>query len=48
MCDPDWQEDLWFDSRAQARNEADLAEGALPEACPWSIEQAADPDFWPE
>jgi hypothetical protein len=48
MRDPDWQEDTWLDARAQARNETGLAEEDLPEACPWSMEQAADAEFWPE
>jgi hypothetical protein len=25
-----------------------LAEEDLLEACPWSMDQAVDPDFWPE
>jgi hypothetical protein len=48
MRDPVWQEDIWLDARAQARRETDLAEHALPEASPWTMDQAADQDFWPE
>jgi hypothetical protein len=48
MRDPDWREDIWLDARAQARKETGLAEDELPEACPWTMEQAADQDFWPE
>lgn len=48
MRDPDWREDIWLDARSQARKETGLAEDELPEACPWTMEQAADPDFWPE
>jgi Domain of unknown function DUF29 len=48
MRDPDWREDMWLDALAQAQKETGLAEGELPEACPWTMEQAADPDFWPE
>jgi hypothetical protein len=48
MRDPDWREDVWLDARAQARKEMGLAEEDLPEACPWTMEQAADAGFWPE
>ena len=48
MRDRDWQEDVWLDARAQARKETGLAAEDLPEACPWTMEQAADQDFWPE
>jgi hypothetical protein len=44
----DWQEDMWLDARAQARKETGLAEEDLPEASPWTMEQAADQGFWPE
>jgi hypothetical protein len=46
--DPDWREDIWLDARAQARKETGLAEDELPEACPWTMERAAEDDFWPE
>jgi Domain of unknown function DUF29 len=48
MRDPVWQEGVWLDARAQARKETGLAEEDLPEACPWSMEQAPDHGFWPE
>jgi Domain of unknown function DUF29 len=48
MRDPDWREDIWLDARAQARKETGLGEDELPEACPWTMDQATDPDFWPE
>jgi Domain of unknown function DUF29 len=48
MRDPDWREDMWLDALAQAQKETGLAEDELPEACPWTMEEAADPDFWPE
>jgi len=48
MRDPDWQEVTWLDARAQARGETGLPEEDLPEACPWTMEQAADQGFWPE
>ncbi len=48
MRDRDWQEDMWLDARAQARKDTGLAEDDLPETCPWTMVQAADPEFWPE
>ena len=48
MRDPVWQEDIWLDARAQAQRETGLAADELPQACPWTMEQAADQDFWPE
>jgi hypothetical protein len=48
MRDPLWQEDIWLDALAQAQKETGLAEDELPDACPWSMEQAVDQDFWPE
>ena len=47
MRDPDWREDIWLDAR-RAGAEGNGAGRTLPEACPWTMEQAADPDFWPE
>jgi len=43
----DWQEDVWLDAVAQAQKETGLAADELPQACPWTMEQAADQDFWP-
>jgi len=48
MRDPDWQEGVWLEARVEARKETGLAEEELPEACPWTMEQAADEEFWPE
>jgi hypothetical protein len=48
MRDPDWQEDMWLDARFRARKETGLPEESLPESCPWTMEEAADPDFWPD
>jgi Domain of unknown function DUF29 len=42
MRDAAWREGVWLDARAEARKETGLAEEALPEACPWTMEQAAD------
>jgi Domain of unknown function DUF29 len=48
MRNRDWQEGVWLDAIAQAQKETGLAEQALPEVCPWTMDQAADQDFWPE
>jgi len=48
MRDPDWQEDMWLDALAQASRETGLTMEDLPDACPWTTNQAADQDFWPE
>jgi hypothetical protein len=48
MGDPDWREDMWLDAVAQAQKETGLALEDLPAACPWTMEQAAERDFWPE
>ncbi|HXW19451.1 MAG TPA: DUF29 domain-containing protein, partial [Roseiarcus sp.] len=47
MRDTVWQEDIWLDARALARKKMGLAEHELPEACPWTMDQAADQSFWP-
>jgi len=31
-----------------AAGETGLPEAIFPVECPWSYQQAADPDFWPE
>jgi hypothetical protein len=48
MRDPDWREDMWLDALAQAQKETGLMLEDLPAACPWTMEQAAEEDFWPE
>jgi Domain of unknown function DUF29 len=48
LRDPNWQEDMWLDALAQAQKETGLTAEELPEACPWTMEQAADQSFWPE
>ncbi len=48
LWNPHWKEDIWLDARSQARKETGLAEENLPGACPWTMDQAADPEFWPE
>jgi hypothetical protein len=46
--DPIWREDMWLDALAQASEETGLALEDLPETCPWTMDQAAEQDFWPE
>ena len=48
MRDPKWREDAWLAARLQARKETRLSEDQIPDAPPFPIEQACDPDFWPE
>jgi uncharacterized protein DUF29 len=48
MRDPLWQEAVWLDARAEARKETGLMEEDLAEACPWSMEETAEAEFWPE
>ncbi len=48
MRDRDWQDGVWLDAVAQASKETGLAEDTLPEACPWTMDQAANAEFWPE
>ena len=48
MRNPDWQEDLWLDARSQARKDMGLADGDVPESCPWTMELVAHAEFWPE
>lgn len=43
---PNWVEDVWLDARVLARKETGIE--TLPKVSPWSMEQAADDDFWPE
>jgi hypothetical protein len=40
----------WAYSRArcEAAKDTGLPLAMFPEACPWSIEQVLDEDFWPE
>jgi Domain of unknown function DUF29 len=47
LRDQDWQEGVWLDARVHARTESGVRDDPLPDACPWTMEKAADPDFWP-
>jgi hypothetical protein len=35
-------------ARTDAADETDLPMATFPKACPWSIDQVLDADFWPE
>ncbi len=48
MREPNWRRGVWLDARTQARREMRLKMDVLPEEPPWSIEQACDPNFWPD
>jgi hypothetical protein len=48
MRDRDWREDVWLDALAQACRDTGVVYEDLPETCRWTIEQAADAEFWPE
>jgi hypothetical protein len=36
------------DARAEALDDTDLPDAALPQDCPWTAEQMLDDGFWPE
>ena len=44
LRDPNWQLVAWGDALLQAIRETGLED--LPEACPWSMDDARNPDFW--
>ncbi len=48
LRDPEWQDDIWLDALKAAISETGLDPAVFPGACPWPVEQALDPDFWPE
>jgi hypothetical protein len=35
-------------ARTRASGETGLSLATFPEACPWTLEQVLDDDFWPE
>jgi hypothetical protein len=47
MRDADWRKDVWIDGRAQAQKDMRANSDALPDQPPWSVEDALNPDFWP-
>ncbi|HTH74653.1 MAG TPA: DUF29 domain-containing protein [Trinickia sp.] len=46
LHDNDWIYDIWSDAVVKAIEETDLS--VFPEACPWSMQQALDPEFLPD
>jgi len=48
LRDREWQDDIWLDALKAAIAEIGLDPAVFPDACPWLMEQALDPDFWPE
>ena len=38
----------YWEARAEALDETELPDTALPQTCPWTAEQVFDNDFWPE
>ena len=42
-----WDE-AYEDARKEAAEETSMPVQTFPMACPWTYEQAIDPDFWPE
>jgi len=45
---PRFMSEEYADARFNAGNESGLPESLFPAACPFTPEQALDPDFWPE
>jgi len=45
---PDAFEDAYRFAIRLATNETGLDKSTFPPQCPWTFEQATDPDFWPE
>jgi len=48
LRDPEWRDDIWLDALKAAIAETGLDPAVFPNACPWPIEQALDPEFWPD
>lgn len=48
LTDPDWIADMWADARDSAAKETGIDYVLFPEICPWSMEQALDPTFFPD
>ena len=48
LRDPEWQDDIWLDAVKAAMAETGLDRSTFPDGRPWVVEQALDPDFWPE
>ena len=48
MRDPDWRTDAWLEAVALAAKETRLERDEIPDAPPFTFEQACDPEFWPD
>lgn len=48
LSDNDWISDMWGDACQQAAAEMEIGVALLPETCPWSLEQAMNPEFLPD
>lgn len=48
VSDNEWVSDMWGDARQQAAAEMEIGVALLPESCPWSMEQAMNPEFMPD
>ncbi|MGN6665555.1 MAG: DUF29 domain-containing protein [Trinickia sp.] len=46
LTDDHWVRKTWADAVAKAVEETDLA--VFPDNCPWSMEQAMNPEFFPD
>jgi hypothetical protein len=48
LTDDDWIAEMWGDARQDAGKETGLGYAFFPSECPWPLEQALDPGFWPD
>ncbi len=48
LRDSEWQDDIWLDALNAAIAETGLDRAVFPAAFPLPIEQALDPEFWPD
>jgi hypothetical protein len=48
LTDADWIADMWADARTLASKETGIGFAKFPEGCPWTLENAIGPDFWPD
>jgi hypothetical protein len=48
LMDPEWIADMWADARDSATGETGIDFARLLEACPWTMAQVLDADFYPE
>jgi hypothetical protein len=48
LSDPRWIARVWRSAKRQTIAETSFADDDLPEVCPWSMEEALDPNFLPD